>query len=213
MPGLMEALTGDDIVAFEPDNEEDEKGAEDATRYVNHLLFERNPGFVTLHDAIKSCLIARMGVTMTYCEDVTEDKQERYRGVSLMELAALESDQEIEVIEVTESEYQPQPQEGMPPEMAQAFDVVAKRSNKIKKFVCEGVPPEEIRISKAARSMEDMPFIEHRPMKTRSWLIENGWPKAEVMKIPKGSSEGDGEKASRHEYDNSYDDGDSTDVS
>ena len=29
MPGLMEALTGDDIVAFEPDSESDEQGAED----------------------------------------------------------------------------------------------------------------------------------------------------------------------------------------
>lgn len=27
MPGLMEALTGDDIVSFEPDSEEDEQGA------------------------------------------------------------------------------------------------------------------------------------------------------------------------------------------
>src|SRR3546814_11725430 len=48
MPGLMEALTGDDIVAFEPDNEQDEQGADDATKYVSHLIFERNNGFTTL---------------------------------------------------------------------------------------------------------------------------------------------------------------------
>src|SRR3546814_3838552 len=47
MPGLMEALTGDDIVAFEPDNEQDEQGADDATKYVSHLIFERNNGFTT----------------------------------------------------------------------------------------------------------------------------------------------------------------------
>jgi hypothetical protein len=62
MPGLMEALCGDEIVTFEPDSEADEKGTDDATKYVSHLIYERNPGFTTLHDAIKSCLIARMGV-------------------------------------------------------------------------------------------------------------------------------------------------------
>jgi hypothetical protein len=117
MPGLMEALTGDDIVAFEPDNEQDEQGAEDATRYVNHLIYERNPGFVTLHDAIKSCLIARMGVVKVYCDKSTVEKEERYRGVSAYELQALQSDPEIEVTEVTPSEYAPQLAEGMPPEM------------------------------------------------------------------------------------------------
>ena len=36
MPGLMEALCGDDVVSFQPDDEGEEQGAEDATRYVTH---------------------------------------------------------------------------------------------------------------------------------------------------------------------------------
>lgn len=36
MPGLMEALVGDDVVSFQPDDEGEEGGAEDATRYVTH---------------------------------------------------------------------------------------------------------------------------------------------------------------------------------
>jgi len=30
----MEALSGDEIVTFEPESEADEKGADDATKYV-----------------------------------------------------------------------------------------------------------------------------------------------------------------------------------
>ena len=82
MPGLMEALTGPGIVSFQPDNEGDEKGADDATRYVEHVIFERNNGFVTLHDAIKSCLIQRMGVVKAYCDKSYVTKEERYQGVS-----------------------------------------------------------------------------------------------------------------------------------
>ena len=36
MPGLMEALVGDDVVSFQPDDEGEEQGAEDATRHVTH---------------------------------------------------------------------------------------------------------------------------------------------------------------------------------
>src|SRR3546814_13640976 len=94
----MEALTGDDIVAFEPDNEQDEQGADDATKYVSHLIFERNNGFTTLYDAIKSCLIARMGVVKVYCDKSSVEKEETYQGVSLMELQALEGDPDIEIV-------------------------------------------------------------------------------------------------------------------
>lgn len=82
MPGLMEALSGDEIVTFEPDSEADEKGTDDATKYVNHLIYERNDGFVTLHDAIKSCLITRMGVVKVYCDKSSVDKEEKYRALS-----------------------------------------------------------------------------------------------------------------------------------
>ena len=143
MPGLMEACTGEDIVAFEPDNEQDEQGAEDATRYVNHLIFEKNNGFVTLHDAIKSCLIARMGVVKVYCDKSSVEKREKYQGVSVVELQALESDPDIKIVSVTPSEYAPELAEGMPPELGQAFDVACKRSEEKKEFICPisgGIP-------------------------------------------------------------------------
>ena len=72
MPGLMEALVGDDVVSFQPDDEGEEQGAEDATRYVTHWVFEKNEGFTVLYEAIKSCLIQRMGVVKVYYEVETE---------------------------------------------------------------------------------------------------------------------------------------------
>ena len=72
--------------------------------------------------------------------------------------------------------------------------------------MCEGVPPEEIRISKDCRTIDDVRFIEHRVERTRSDLISEGWPKDEVLRLPKaGSDAGDQEKTERHDYDNSFD--------
>jgi hypothetical protein len=86
-----------------------------------------------------------------------------------------------------------------------AFDVVAKRSEDRERFVCEGVPPEEIRISKDCRTIDDVRFIEHRVERTRSDLISEGWPKAEVMKFTRAGAELDADRENRHDYDNSYD--------
>lgn len=67
--------------------------------------------------------------------------------------------------------------EGMPPELAQTFEVVAKRREEIKRFVTDGVPPEEIRIAKESRNIEDVRFIAHEVERTASDLISEGWPR------------------------------------
>lgn len=89
MPGLMEALTGDEIVSFEPDNPGDDQAVEDASRYVAHQVYERNDGFTVLYEAIKACLLFRMGVVKVYCDKSSVQKQEKYAGLSLLELQAL----------------------------------------------------------------------------------------------------------------------------
>lgn len=121
MPGVMEALSGaDDIVSFKAKRPGDEKAAEDATKYANHIIYEENDGFVTLHDAVKSCLIARMGVVKVYCDKSSVEKEERYQGVSQVELEALQSDPDVEVVEVAPYGELPSSGlvEGMPPELA-----------------------------------------------------------------------------------------------
>lgn len=209
MPGLMEALCGDDVVRFAPDMESEEKATDDATRYVNHVLFERNDGFISLHDAIKSCLITRIGVVKAYCDKSEVVKEETYREVSQLELQALADDPEVEIVETTPGYGQPGPDGQMTP----SFDVLCKRRHEARKFVWEGVPPEEVRISKDCRSIEKVRFIEHRGPRTRSDLVSEGWPKNEVDKLPKWGHADTEDKLQRHSYDQSEDTNDTADPS
>lgn len=210
MPGLMEALCGSDVIAFAPDMESEESATDDATRYVNHVLFERNDGFVTLHDAIKSCLITRIGVVKAYCDKSEVVKEETYREVSELEVQALAADPEVEIIEQTPSPY-PQPgPDGMP---TPAFDVLCRRRHEARKFVWEGVPPEEVRISKDCRTIEKVRFIEHRGPRTRSDLISEGWPQNEVDRLPKWGQTDTEDQLQRHAYDQSEDTNDTADPS
>lgn len=209
MPGIMEALTGaDDVVTFKPRRPGDERAAEDATSYVNHVIYEENEGFITLHDAIKQALIARMGVVKVWCDKSWEEEEERYEGLSIAEVQALENDPDIEVVEVTPYGEQPPAgmAEGMPPELAVEFEVVAKRKAEKVKFRVEGVPPEEFRVNKDARTLESAEFVAHEVERTASDLISEGWPKDEVNKLPRGRAyRYEGDELARHDYDGSWD--------
>jgi hypothetical protein len=213
MPAIMEALTGaDDVVSFRPRRPGDEDAADDATAYVNHLLYEENEGFVTLHDAIKQSLIGRFGVGKVYCDDSWEEKKETYEGLSAEEVQALQADADIE-IESVELMGMVQPEgmvEGASPEQ---FSVVAKRRENLRRFVVEGVPPEEFRVSKDARTLITAEFVAHEVQRTASDLISEGWPREEVERLPRGRNYRTmSDDASRHGYDGSWamdsDDGD-----
>ena len=131
MPGIMEALTGaDDVVTFRARRREDEEAAKDATAYVNHVIYEENEGFITLHDAIKQALIARMGVGKVWCDKSFEEREERYTGLTAAEVEALRTDPEIEVGEPVLSAIEPGP-DAMPVALS---EVVPKRREQEGRF-------------------------------------------------------------------------------
>ncbi len=72
---------------------------------------------------------------------------------------------------------------GMPIE-APSYSVTVKRVNKYGCVKIENVPPEEFLISKAARNIEDAPFVAHRKLMQRSELIALGYDKDIVDELP-----------------------------
>lgn len=208
MPALMRMFTAtDDIVRFEPEGPEDEQACDDATNYCGYLLFRKNEGFTVLHDAIKSCLITRMGVVKVYCDKRWEEKTERYEGISAFEVEALSVDPEIEISQVIAMGEVPQ--EALPPDapldVSQTYYVEAKRKREVMEFKVEGCPPEEILINKDCRSITDVRFIAHRREMTISDLLSLGYPKDEVEALPSDQSpNATWEQQERHDYDGSW---------
>ena len=208
MPSMMKMFAQEGVIVFEPDSRQDEKAAADATTYCNYLFFKENEdGFTTLHDAIKSCLIFRMGVTKTWCEKAWDERREVYRGVSLIDIEVLLQDEGVEIVEQVEvGQLEPYLlPEGAPPEAAILFDVVLRRREPKNQIKVAGVPPEEIRISRDCRTLSDVRYIAHVVEKTRSDLLSEGWPEDEVNTYCGDQAEGWWEKNERHEYDGSED--------
>lgn len=210
LPSLMKMFSQDGVVIFEPDSRQDEKATREASNYCNYLFFKENEdGFTTLHDAIKSCLMFRMGVTKTWCEKAWEERREVYRGLSLAEVEAMSQEENVEIASIDEAG-QLDPTlvpEGAPPEAALLYDVVLSIKEQKNRIKVAGVPPEEIRIARDTRTMSDVRYIAHVVERTRSDLLSEGWPESEVDTYcgSNEADEGQWEKDERHENDGSED--------
>ena len=211
MPSLMTMFaSSDDSIKFQAESEDEEDSVKDASNYVAYLFWRKNPGFRVLHDAIKNALIQRVSYVEVYCDETWDEREERYEGISGMEAQALEQDPDVEIVDIQPYgmvEASPEQQaQGIQVDMA--YTITAKRKEKRKFKRVAGVPPEEMRFSKDATTIESARFVEKRTTKTASDLISLGYPKDKVESLPSDDDDPDAayEEAQRRDYDNSYTD-------
>ena len=199
-PSLMRVFaSGDEMVKFSPHGPEDVPMAEQATDYVNHVFTKDNPGWEILYTWFTDALLSKNGIVKVWWDDYDEAQREEYQHLDDMEFNLLISNNDVEVIEHTPY------QEG---EMEMYNDVVISRRRAIGRVKIENVPPSEFLISRDAKTIQDARFVCHRVQKTLSELREM-YPDQTLDPETLGSGEDDdfalfGERAARHEFDNSY---------
>ncbi len=185
LPQLIRVFTTtEDIVYFEPQSPGDEETAKQATDYCNWVFYRENDGLLILHNWFKDALLQKVGVVKAYWEKKEDVNVEKYKNLTEDELALLLSDGSLEVVEqeveFVEGGVDPMGQ----PIMVPVYEVKVRT---VKKYGCvkiENVPPEEFIISKAARTIEESPFVAHRRLMTRSELIALGYDKKIVDGLP-----------------------------
>ncbi|WP_343735329.1 hypothetical protein [Acidovorax sp.] len=98
-PLMVKFCGGDTVVEFEAQKPGDEPKAEQATDYINHLFYVRNPGERIAYNWMKDALLSKNGIVKVWWDTRTEETREEYVGLSDVELAQLMDDEEIEVTE------------------------------------------------------------------------------------------------------------------
>lgn len=215
MPQLMRMFAGSKTICrFEPEGEEDESQAELESEVVNQVFMQQNNGILVLHDFFWDALLLRNGYTQVYTRKWKSIKEESYTGISEMNVAQLLADNADEEIKVLEHrEYledlilpTPQPQgppllpagaglDAAPPSppaqqlVAQVptFDLKIRRTKQDKRIVVTCLPPEEMRVTPRARAgVEDVVFIQHMTVKTRSDLVADGFDRDMVDNLTPG---------------------------
>jgi hypothetical protein len=211
MPSLMRIFTGgDSVVRFVPEGPEDEEAAEQATKYVNHVFYKQNNGFMILYNMFLDALMQKVGVVKHYWEEVEKTTSESYQNLTEQEFSLLEQEEDLEIVEheeITSVQEVQDPATGEIVEVEESLhNVTFARTDISGKVTVENVPPEEFLINRGAKTLEDARFICHRSHKSKSDLIKMGYDPDVVEELPGYGSEADAittsqEYMARHSYD------------
>ena len=191
MPNLMEIFTsGDRTVTFDAQGPEDVAAAEQETDYINYLFERKVDGFKILHNWFKDALIQKTGFVKHYWDDSVKETRETYENLSEQELEVLLTNPDVELIEQTVSEDTVMdPATGVPRTTTVIDEAVIIRTEKSGKLVIENIPPEEITVSRRAKSIKDADFIRHQPSDvTVSDLRDMGISEKKIKQVIEASS-------------------------
>lgn len=151
-------MSNEDVVVFNPRGENDEAQAQQETDYVNHVFYQKNPGFLTLYTAIKDGLLQKNGFVKWWMEKETKRTRETYKGLDEDAFSALASDDEVKIVDI---EKYPCPDPTNPGQQTDCYNVVVERNSEKQHARVAAVPPEEILISRVAHNIQDAPYWAH----------------------------------------------------
>lgn len=182
------------VVEFLPVGPEDEEGAEQETDYINHLIMQKNDGFLVIHDCVKDALILKNCYIKHWYEEAEKVREVPYQGLTGDQLAMMLFNLQAEGAEV---EILEQDETASP--IGVLYDVKLQIKRKKGQIHLAATPPEQLRISKRCTgSLQDSPFTEHETVKTRSELLEMGMDKEFVNELEPSSSGEGREESSRN---------------
>lgn len=206
IPPIMETfLAGGELGQFRPNSAEDEKGAIQETRYVNHVIMKDNPGFIIVHDTVHDALLLKNGYFKHYWDETEKTREVMYTkltedglaslftglgvtpgdfkaGIKERQEAETKDGKKLEILEY--DEYQDREYiEGIEVQITK-FDIKLKITEKKNRCTVLSVPTEEIRVHKSCTgSLQDSPYTAHITTKTRSELVGMGLSKEFIYNL------------------------------
>ena len=192
LPQLMRVfLSSHSVCEFQAASEAVAPYAVLQTEYCNHLLYDRNNGFILLHDFIKDALTQKLGVFKVSVDEKEEVTFESFRGLTEDELDSLLADKSVSIVSRAVAEqFASDPfaidEEGeAPPDL---YDVTVKRKAVKKSIGIACIPPGEFITAHNMRSLEDGDGHGHDRLVTRSYLVELGYDREKVYGLTASNS-------------------------
>jgi len=171
LPSLMRIFGGTEhALEYLPTSTDSDAMATQATDYVRNLLWSKNDGFNLFYGTFKDALTVRVGIVTWWTDnnkEITEKTFAKLTRDQLGQLFAEAEDLEPEIVNhgpvsVIDGE-----------EMI--TDVTVRYTKAVPRTVVNGVPPEEFRISRNAKSVKDADLVGHECFVRVSELVEDGF--------------------------------------
>ena len=155
------------------------KEAKDAGDLVNYIIFKQNNGWEQIQTWIKAALLWKNGIMRwDYIEDY-DYRIEEYDKIDQIKLDELLSDEDVEIVGNLEFENEianADPLSGQDGEATLMYvNVRLRRKVNKSRIKLENIPPENFRISRDAKSIEEAVFVGLQTDMTRS-EIRKQWP-------------------------------------
>ena len=206
-------LTNDKFVEFQPRNAEDVALAEQMTSYIGYK-FQQQDGYRILNDVLQDAMVKKAGVTMAYFDEREEQEIHTFTGLTDDAMQLLIDQDDVEVIEHTETMSISVDEMGMEIEMPM-HDVRIARTITKGDIKVESVPPEDFFVDRNARSVDDFYVIGHTTEMRIADLLAMGFDLDELAGIDGGrySAMDDEAEFERRGYAVDEDDDENTSVS
>lgn len=183
MPSILRTiLGGDEVVEYSPVEEGDEDHASQASDYINYVVLPESDGHTAIKDAIHDAARLRNGILTWWYDERIEIEVSKHTGLPEEAFAALVAEDDVEVLEHSETQQVIETEEGEIPVIL--HDVKIKRRKKCRKPKAAAVPPEEFLIHPDAVTLEDSPVVGRKQKLRRSELVSMGYDKDMIWGIP-----------------------------
>ncbi|WP_208179115.1 portal protein [Sinorhizobium medicae] len=188
LPSVIRTILGNDkVVEYQPVNEGDEAAAEQATDYVNFVVFPESDGYDAVQDAAHDALKLRNGIIRWWYDKKRKVQVSKHTGLEEQALVQLVADDDVEVLEQEQYEEQIDTPQG--PQPVKLYNVKIRRVSEYGCTKLAAVPLEEFLIHPDAISIDDSPITGMKTRLRRSDLVEMGYDREKVDSFPASGSD------------------------
>ena len=173
LPSLIRLFAAsENVVNLVPRTEADVDAAEQQTNYINYVFWQDNPGFLILHGAFKDALTVRTGFVKWWTDNHQEKKRKTFVNLSGPQVQMLQSqDPTAKLIHIGQQD----PQTGTYDEAVFEY-LVDKPAIRVM-----GVPPEEMRLDRYARSFSTSRIVGHERVVPIDELTAMGYEREQCL--------------------------------
>jgi len=168
LPSLVRIFAAsENVVSLVPRSPPDEPMAEQATNYVNYVFWQDNAGFLTLYGAFKDALTLKTGFVKWWTDNTHETKRKQFVNITMEQLQMLLAEDPTASV--------------LPGTLVQndtgGIDVTIEGKQNKPVTRVEGVPPEEMRLDRYARTFAQSRIVGHERIVSIDELTKMGYPR------------------------------------
>jgi hypothetical protein len=187
LPSIVRIVLGNDkVVEYQPVADGDERMAEQATDYINYLVFPESNGPDAVHDAIDDALLLRNGIIKWWQDKRVEIQYSDHTGLDAMAFNQLVADDDVDVIAHTERLETIDTPQG--PIQVPSHDVKIKRRCVKATPKLAAIELDQFLIHPDALTLLDSPLVGENCRLRRSDLVAMGYDRGIIDALPMATS-------------------------